>query len=169
MQEAEEIERRLTASGVDSEIAAWCAQRHVEGDSTELLQLTLLRALWAGVLEPSAGAAPSVSRWPEPSDEGAAFLDGAVAKRLVDGGASVRDLDALVRSAQVQAIHDACRVFDDGGLTQLRAILGAPLARGLGWAVVAHDPAVTPPQSLGGLHSTFAQLDPRGVPGASPE
>jgi len=161
MQEAEEMERKLSESGVEAEIAAWCAQRHEEGDSTELLQLMLLRALWEGVLRLGEGSPLSIERWPELAAGGLPFLDGAAARRLLDSGASPTDLDAVIRSAQSVALYDACRTLDGGGRKQLEAALGKDLARGLGWAVVAQDPKRTPPKSLGGLHSTFEQLEPK--------
>ena len=150
---------RLREAGVDAETARWCAERHDAGDSTELLQLVLLRALWGEVLPRDGGSPLAVERWPELAARGFPFVDGAAARRLLDAGASAEDLNAVVRSAQTLALYNACQLLDEGGWKRLEA-LGVPR---LGWAVVAQDPAVTPPGSLGGLHSTFEELDPDGA------
>ncbi len=147
---------RLAATGVDPELARWCAERLDAGDPTELLQLVLLRQLWAEVLPKDGGSPLAVERWPALAAGGFPFLDGDAARRLLDAGAAPADLNALVRSAQVLLLYNACRILDDGGWKVLEA-LGLP---GRGWAVVASDPAKTPRGSLGGLHSTFEQLDP---------
>ena len=143
--------------GVDAELARWCAERHDAGDSSELLQLVLLRALWREAVGADPQSPLSVTRWPALAEGGFPFVDGAAAQRLLDAGASPEDLDALVSSAQALALYNACEVLDDGGW-KLLAQIGVER---LGWAVVAQDPAITPPGSLGGLHATFEQLDPR--------
>lgn len=153
------LAERLVQSGVDPELARWCAERFDAGDPTELLQLVLLRQLWSEVLPPDGDSPLAVERWPELTDGGFPFLDGAAAKRLLDAGASPADLNAAIRSAQALLLYNACRILDEGGWKTLEA-LGLPRR---GWAVVASDPAVTPPGSLGGLHSTFEQLDPAGT------
>ncbi|MEZ4340038.1 MAG: hypothetical protein R3B82_25740 [Sandaracinaceae bacterium] len=134
---AEALTARLEATGVPSELAAWCAERRDAGDPTELLQLLLLRQLQAAV-RPARGPA---------------------AARLLAAGVSPDDLAAAIRESQESLLSAVCAILDGGGRAALEE-LGLP---GEGWAVVASDPRRAPRGSLVGLASTLAQLAPSGA------
>lgn len=58
----EALSAQLVATGVDPELAAWCAERLDAGDPTELLQLVLLRRLWSLVEPPDGDPAVRASQ-----------------------------------------------------------------------------------------------------------
>ncbi|MFK7989453.1 MAG: hypothetical protein AB8I08_25785 [Sandaracinaceae bacterium] len=161
----------MTAAGVGEEFVEYAVAAYAAGDPTDLLRRVLNARVWREGVVPESPGPTSVSEWPRLQESGLPFVDGAAAQRLLDAGADRRDLDAIVRSAQVWATYNVLAVLDGGG-SALRVQLDDRTddsgTEELGWAVVASPPWVTPNGDLRPLHSSFEEQDPTGRHGAPP-
>lgn len=154
----------LSAAGLDGEEVEHALSAYADGDASDLLRQLLIAQLWDAVLA-DAPSATSVAEWPGLGERGFPFLDGPAAQRLLETGANPRDLDAVVRSAQVWTVYNVLNVMDAGGPAPVPG-LDPSVADELGWAVVASPRYETPPGDLGALHSSFEERDPTGRHGA---
>jgi hypothetical protein len=115
------------------------ARLHVDTGSDELGRFVLLRALWMRIVEPGRLLANAHS------DENAGPAVGRLLK-----GASLADLDAIVRYAQRTALEDICEVLDDPAVNE----------DGIRWAVFRVDNTGMPLWTLDGLRSGLRDSEP---------
>jgi len=163
-----ELKDRLREAGLEGTTVDYALKQHAAGNSTDLMRLLLIRALWSVVSTGREDDVFSVSEWPQLTENGFPFLDGHAARRLLESGADAGDIDAVIRSAQVLAMYNVANVLDSGGWPETRELLGEELAERLGWAVIVHEPSSLHPLDLRMIHEGFEEADPAGRFGAAP-